>query len=210
MIGHTFSSNGNQKERDTRVSLQYNKTTVKHNQLPIMDNYKIFSTNEEFSYTDYLEYCEMNDITPGADDSYEFHEWCREESDNIIECEFCNLEYSKAKDYPFYVEGTLGLWNGSRDGHFTKILWGVKNALWETITSCRSGYDDYDAELDIKSGAICVNCYHHDGCNTFTIHRLSNRGEQKVQRDIDTGAINDYDYDLKSYCYRKLKKEDLW
>ena len=187
-----------------------NKFNFQNTRVMKKDNYKIFSTNEEFSYADYLEYCEMNDLTPDKEDGYGFYDWCREESDLNIEYEFDNLEHSKAKDYPFYVEGTLGLWHGTRDGHFTKILWGVAEAIREVMYSVRGGYNDIDAELDIETGEIRMNCYHHDGCNTFTIHRLSKKGEDKIQRDIYNGNIHDYDYEPKSYCYRKLKKEELW
>lgn len=172
--------------------------------------FTIFSTRETYDYSEYLEYCELNNIEPAGEDSNDFYYWCGEETQNNIECEFMNLEYAKAKDYPFYVEGTLGLWDGKHDGHIPQILWGIKNALWEVITSVRSGYNDYEAILDEESGVINVNCWHHDGCNCFTIHRLSERGESKLQRDIENGNINDYGYEPKAYCYKKLKKEELW
>lgn len=177
--------------------------------------YTLFDTNF-LNYTDkegydyYLEFCEINEIEPKGDNSSEFIEWACEEAQEGYECDRENLKYSKAdkENYPFFIDGTLGLWNGQKEGHYTKIYWGISSALDAIMYGC--SYDDADAQLDIEAGVIYVNGHHHDGTNCFTIHLLSKRGLDKVQRDIDNYVINDYGYELKDYCFKKIRQEDLW
>lgn len=167
-------------------------------------------TNED-GYNAYLEFCEINEIEPKGEQSSEFVDWACEEARVAFDCDLENLTYSKADKemYPFFIDGTLGLWNGNKEGHFTNIYWGLTSALNSIFNSSRS-YDDFDAQLDTEAGVIYVNCHHHDGTNSFTIHLLSKRGLDKVQRDINNYSINGYEYELKDYCFKKIRTKDIW
>lgn len=167
----------------------------------------IFNSREEFAYSDYVEDCEINGIEPKEEGSYEFDEWCAETSRTYVEDELTNMRYTKVKDYPFYIDGTLGLWFGKREGHCTKVFYGLAEAIEHILGN---GYDDFMATYDDEAGVVYVYGYHHDGTNTYTIHLLSSRGEAKVNNDIANGNINSYDYEPKAYCFKKLKEREIF
>lgn len=164
----------------------------------------------EIPYDAYLSWCEDNDETPYAEGSNEFIEWACQEAQFSFECDLDNLKYSKAtKDnLPFYIDGSMGLWNGNKEGHYTHIYYGLSNAIDAVIYGCRC--DDWECELDIKAGEIYISGHHHDGTNSFTIHLLSKRGLDKIQRDINNGKIDNYDYEPQRYCFKKIKEKDIW
>lgn len=167
----------------------------------------IFDTRyTDYDYADYVDWCEINDIEPEGENSYEFDEWCIEETQEITACDWENLKYTNAdKNYmPFFVTGTLGLWYGRPEVHSTRIFYGLS----EAIKSAIDGVDDYEAYLE--DGVVYVNGYHHDGTNCFEIHLLSKKGIDAIQRKIDNDTIHDNDFEVKDYWFKKFNRVDLW
>lgn len=161
-------------------------------------------------YENYKEWCEINDCEPKDENSSDFTEWACREAQECVECDLENLKWTKAsKDLlPFFVDGTLGLWNGTREGHCTKIFYGLSAAVENRV--CNSDYNDIKVEFDEESGAVEVYGYHHDGTNCFTIHLLSAKGLKAIQKAIDNGSINDYEFETKPEWFKKLKWKEIW
>lgn len=161
-------------------------------------------------YDAYKEFCEINGIEPKGENSSDFTEWACEEAQECVECDLANLKYVKATKelFPFFVEGSLGLWNGRQEGHCTKIFYGLSSAIEDRITN--SSYNDIKVEFDDESGEVTAYGYHHDGTNYFTIHLLSAKGLKAIQRAIDNGKINEYEFETKPEWFKKLKWKEIY
>lgn len=145
-----------------------------------------FVDTNDFDYDDYLEFCEMNNIEPAEKDSPEFYEWCVDETNLNIECDWENLtEYDKDFSH-FVITGKLGLWNGKHE-----ILPIIEDSLCNAIKKCISGGSilDYKVTLDTETGVVSVSAHHHDGVNFFNIYLLTDEGFDAI-----TNAIDDYKY----------------
>lgn len=118
----------------------------------------------QFSYEDYVEYCEEEGLTADDEHSEAFWDWCYEERDVNYDADMENIKYCKEYKSKVRVNGGLGLWDG-------------KHRLDEVI--CDSVYDaiekimdaDYDHIVRAKwhDGIIEVTESHHDGTNYFVI-----------------------------------------
>lgn len=175
----------------------------------------IDTSNTGLEYKDYVENCELNEITPHPENSTEYWEWIAEQRNNNVEDFFLNLKYMRDAT-PVVVTGTLGLWNGKRSIYPMYIeskdyelnsqgKWVyMEKALYTAIQKCINGMDDFKVEY--VEGEIVVHGYHHDGTNTFTIHKLSTKGQ--------IAAFNAYcnckTLKPKGYWYAKYREEDLF
>ena len=158
--------------------------------------FTILTTDTDgFRYEDYLEFCEDNDITPGDEDSDEFYDWCREETDWNFEADLANIKGCKQYNIPVLVTGTLGLWNGHPDID-PVVFPSVYDALQEMM-----GRSINDIEAKFVDGRIEVNAYHHDGCNSFTIEALSSKGIKKAGSFYGKTYIDAKPYDVKRLPY---------
>lgn len=133
-------------------------------------SFTLVTTNVEYSYADYDENCELNDIEPAEEGSYEFYEWCEEMIAEGVDCDLENIDRISDRINEVYViEGSLGLWNG-RPSIIPVIMSNLADAIKKCIGECQ--YFDVTWE----NGVISISASHHDGTNHFEIHALSKKG----------------------------------
>lgn len=120
-----------------------------------------------YEYDDYLEFCEMNRMTPGQKDSVEFYEWVDEEVSINYESDMENIKFCDAYNVPVVLTGTLGLWDGRHE-----ILPIRFDSVHDAIVRCFS-QSIQDIEVIWEDGTIKVYAYHHDGTNVFEINAES-------------------------------------
>jgi len=134
----------------------------------------------QFTYEDYLEWCEDMGVEPGDETSDEYYEWCEDEAQNNLECDMDNIQTCKQYQVPVVITGELGLWDGKHT-----ILPERKDSVYDAVQRC-IGRDTNEAEVKWEDGAVVVYAYHHDGCNIFTIRALSKKGQaSNAYRDED-------------------------
>lgn len=117
-----------------------------------------------YTYEDYLDYCNDNELEPKDDESNDYYDWLSEQVDLDWEDFFDNIEYVDLCQRPVTVCGKLGLWWGSPTIEPTKF-----DDLKSAILACAEG--SWDLEVTLDKGILSVVGYHHDGRNYFTIHR---------------------------------------
>lgn len=144
---------------------------------------------DDFAREDYEEWCEDMDIEPG-DDS-DFFDWCAEETQHNYEADMSNIEHCKEYNVPVVVTGTLELWWGHP---FIKAK--RYESVADAIIGCMNGSDCHDVLVEYNDGVITVDCYHHDGCNCFTIKALSKKGIAKQYADY-----KEHDFKRLPYLY---------
>lgn len=94
-----------------------------------------------------------------------------------IEDFFSNIKYSSIKDEKVVILGTLGLWNGTHD-----IIPVICDNIEIAINKCINNMDDF--KISQENGSICVEAYHHDGTNNFTIKLLNEKGINTTNGDL--------------------------
>jgi hypothetical protein len=167
-------------------------------QITLIDTY-----NSGLEYKDYVEYCELNEITPEPEGSNDYYEWEAEENQRYVEDFFENLRYVKF-DTPVIITGSLGLWNGRKEIYPLVVESTEKPSLYNAVMKCINGMDDFKVEL--SEGEIVVHGYHHDGTNIFTISKLSKKGIDPVLRAVEDGKH----LQIKNYWIGKITETDLW
>ncbi len=167
-------------------------------QITLIDTY-----NSGLEYKDYVEYCELNEITPEPEGSNDYYEWEAEENQRYVEDFFENLRYVKF-DTPVIITGSLGLWNGRKEIYPMVVESTDKPSLYNAVKKCINGMDDFKVEL--SEGEIVVHGYHHDGTNIFTISKLSKKGIDPVLRAVEDGKH----LQIKNYWIGKITETDLW
>ena len=167
-------------------------------QITLIDTY-----NSGLEYSDYVEYCELNEITPEPEGSDDYYEWEAEENQRFVEDFFENLRYVKF-DTPVIITGSLGLWNGRKEIYPLVVESTEKPSLYNAVQKCINGMDDFKVEL--SEGEIVVHGYHHDGTNIFTISKLSKKGIDPVLRAVEDGKH----LQIKNYWIGKITETDLW
>lgn len=155
-----------------------NTATTESNVFVMIDTYN----NGGLEYRDYLDFCEVNEIEPAAEDSNDYYEWLGEESQRFWEDFIDNLSYGKCT-YPLLITGSLGLWTGSHDiepvlvesedyhqngNYYSKPS--MKTAILKCLGSCD------DIKITYNDGIIEVDAMHHDGTNSFYIKKLTDVG----------------------------------
>lgn len=146
-----------------------------------------------FTYEDYKEWCEDNDIEPGDENSDDFWEWCREEADNNWECDLENIRHCKEYDVPCIITGSLGLWWGRPTIQPERM-----ESVYDAILRCVREADM--ATVQWNDGVVTVDAYHHDGCNCFTIKALSKKGIAHQSAEY-TGIYEKWDTKRLPYLY---------
>lgn len=165
--------------------------------------YELLNSNQDFDYSDYLEFCEANDIEPLPEDSQGFYDWCADTQSIYYRDDLSNLNSSKLQYRTFVIEGSLGLWNG-RTTIKPIVVCGIMNA----INRCfRRSIHDLDATLDTRDGVIYVNAYHHDGTNSFILRMLNKNGEKWIESAIERweNEGGDEEFSLNNHYWTKLK-----
>ena len=127
-----------------------------------MTIYDSYNSNG-LTYADYLEFCEENGTEPKGEESSHFYNWLDMQNDLDWQDLEMNLSYSKLNG-PVSVCGHLGLWWGKPTIEPKKF-----DTLWDAILACANNADDII--ITLKRGILKVQALHHDGRNTFTLHR---------------------------------------
>lgn len=128
----------------------------------------LFSTNEDFTYEDYLDYCEEMDMTPAPEDSDEYHNYVAQNRQDNYECDRDNCRCAgELKDRHFLITGTLGLWWGHPE---------IKPEIYDDFDSAIDrligGSDALDVDAHYDTECIYVNAHHHDGTNCFKVYLI--------------------------------------
>lgn len=127
------------------------------------------TTEGEFEWADYIDFCMANGITPTRED---FNEWCYEEAQRVYEDDLDNLKEDERYNVPVVITGTLGLWWGRPNVEPV-----VEDSVYDAVVRCsRSGEI---VEVAFDNGEIIVSASHHDGTNVFTINAISKKAQNK-------------------------------
>lgn len=168
--------------RKNRGRYGYMDVNIKINDMDKDTKRHIVLTTDIFNYTytDYLEYCEEYSITPNAKNSPEFFNWCHEQVDSDLKCDCENIRCSEYENRHYMVTGSLGLWDGSHKVR-PRVCYGLVN----TIMSCteNQGIEDFDVFINEGEDYITVHAKHHDGTNIYEIHLLKHGEAQKWEDD---------------------------
>ena len=163
------------------------KTDYKHGKFTLL---KSEIDTDDFSREDYEEWCEVNDFEPTEDED-DFFDYCAEETQANYEADMDNIEHCKEYNVPVVVTGTLGLWWGHPE---------IKPQRYESVADaiydCMTRSDCHDVLVEYNDGVITVDCYHHDGCNSFTIKALSKKGVAK-----QFAEYKEHDFKRLPYLY---------
>lgn len=117
----------------------------------------------QFEYESYEEYCEDNEVEPKGEDSADYYEWCREESDMNFESDMENIKDHEAYNIPVTISGYLGLWDGKHE-----IFPVEMDSVYDAIQRCIGRSTDI-LKVTYEDGVIVVYATHHDGTNVFNI-----------------------------------------
>lgn len=118
----------------------------------------------DYDYEDYLEFCEINRLTPGKKESAEFYKWVCEEVSINYESDMENIKFCDEYNVPVVVTGTLGLYDGR-----CEIIPIRFDSVHDAIESCFRG-SIQDVEVIWEDGSITMYAYHHDGTNIYEIN----------------------------------------
>lgn len=162
----------------------------------------------DYNYTDYLDFCEANEIEPQPEYSNDYFNWVNNERQFAIEDFFEGLRYGEiAKADTVIITGQLGLWNG-RPTIEPVIIdgddWDCKRqrydrpAIYKAVLKCIDDMDDFNATFN--NGVLEITGYHHDGRNHFEIRLLRN-GIARQREDFNANP---------KYWAKKINADDLY
>lgn len=141
----------------------------------LLDTYN----TEHLNYSEYKNWCELNEIEPKGEYSEDFYEWVENEIANEVDDFFTNLKYSDYQQ-PCVITGSIGRWNGTFEVEQTRC-----ESLSDAISKCWGGCNDIIVKK--RNSVINVEALHHDGRNCFEIRLLSGLGEERWGRN---GRVN--------------------
>jgi hypothetical protein len=145
---------------------------------------KTMYDNHNIKYAAWFEsfedFCAINDIDCAQynEDSDFFHEWVHDTLSIEWDDMLFNLKHDRENNVDCVVIGFVGRWNGKFEvmpKHFSSL----ENAIYACVKGC-----DY-ITITEDDGVVNVLGYHHDGCNTFEIHKLNEKGYDAKCEDKD-------------------------
>ena len=140
--------------------------------------------NHNINYTEWFEafkeYCMYNDIdhTQYNEESERFINWLYDSLSMDWDDMMINIKYDNNNNVDCVVTGSIGRWNGTFDieaKHFSTL----ENAINACVNGC-----DYIVITE-DDGTINVTAIHHDGTNSFEIHKLNSKGYDAHCEDKD-------------------------
>ena len=135
----------------------------------------LFSSDSEYTYSDYLEYCDDMGETPAPDNSNTFYNWVADMQSDNFETDLDNCRNSSIlANTKFLVTGKLGLW------------WGRPTILPEIISDFdevveRISEDNIEAWYD--TDCIYITASHHDGTNSFEVFIIKENADISALED---------------------------
>lgn len=162
----------------------------------ILKNNVIYDSQADYTYEDYCEWCEDNEIEPKGEYSNDYFRYLADCRSNDYDDFKSNMSYSKFKDEPCMIVGSLGLWHGRPEIVPVKC-----DTLEEAIEKCLDNRFDFECEIVLNDGHVDVNIHHHDGTNCFEIWLLSKKGKREVERPIYQW---EKDYEPKRWWFKLI------
>lgn len=140
------------------------------NKKTIWKSFDLFTKEEEKEFVKFV----MEDGDYSEDEAYRIaNEW----NDDYFDDDFGkhgNASYCEFfKDKEFVVTGSLGLWNGRHEVN-PKTFKSLNDAVFACL-------EDIDEIYEDRYGNLCINAYHHDGCNRFVIKLKTDKGLRCVR-----------------------------
>lgn len=133
----------------------------------LFNNYDI---NYDEFYLDYVAWCNDNDREPYTKESQSFYNYVYSSLDTEWDDLMLNMKYDNDCQEECVVLGTLGLWTGRHEINARKFY-----CLKDAINACVTNIDYII--IKEENGVIYVDAIHHDGRNTFEIHKLNKKGK---------------------------------
>ena len=127
-------------------------------------------------YENYVEECQEYEEEYYDRESNEFYEWVGDMLNMEWEDFDTNLEYDTESNAECVVIGSLGLWYG-RENVQQKF-----DTLRKAISACISNCDYIT--ITETNGVIYVTSIHHDGRNSFEIHKLNKKGCDVMNEEL--------------------------
>ena len=141
------------------------------------------TTRDEFEYSDYVQWCEANDLTPQGEDSEDFCRWCSDTSLSQYEDDITQIKASANLDRRFVITGTVGRWNGRFD-----IRPEMEFSFGRAFDRCASNADDVDVFCTERH--IEVHGHHHDATNILYLWLVkATADDDTLQRRLDDGTF---------------------
>lgn len=157
--------------------------------------------SDVFTYEEYCQMCELDNVEPDKEESQDFLERCAEAAEINWTEDLEAIGSYKKYNVPVIVTGSLGLWNGRQD-IVPIIKDSVIEAINEIIFGTRCSFEA-DVNFNLEGGYIEVLISHHDGQNLFEIRALSESGLKKF-RNTTIGhkcSLDESDFKTLPYIY---------
>ena len=170
---------------------------------------------DDYSYEEYVDWCEANELTPKDEDSSDYWDWVSEMADIDYDDFMFGIDHDSDPNDIYCITGTLGLWNGrptivpvmcesmkeTRNGRTT-----YRSGLRLAIEKCIYDNGYYKIEYNYKTGCVEVEVSHHDGTNYFEIHKLSKYGRDRM---ISADSRGD-DYNATPRWFKRINETELF
>ena len=104
---------------------------------------------------------------------------------DMMNVDFDDLFNNKDEGNHYVVCGTVGLWDGRREGHMNKVY----ESLYDAIVDANTGFNGYIKVSEGKYGKLLLDIYHHDGNNHLEIRELTKYGLELYDNYYDIGYI---------------------
>lgn len=137
--------------------------------------YNSYDIDYDSMWESFVEFCKINDIDHKEynQESEKFYNYVYDTLDMDWDDMVMELEHNKSCNEECVVLGDIGRWDGTYEIQTTKF-----DCVMDAIKECVK-YCDY-IKIYVEDGEIFVTAMHHDGRNTFTIHRLNQKGKHIV------------------------------
>lgn len=132
-------------------------------EIVLVDNY---DATDNYTYEDYKEHCEANDVEPGEEDSTDYYDYvhsCVEQDFEILNEELDTY----LETHTLVAYGSIGRWNGTHSGGYI-----VRNR--KDFYSMSKDCDYYKVWQDREGFHLKMT--HHDGSVNITMRLLTEKG----------------------------------
>lgn len=136
----------------------------------------LYDSASGVDYSDYVEWCEMNDCEPMGEESEEYYDFVERVHEYDWDDLLSNIEYSEVNDYDWLITGWVGTWQGDRDIYPT-----IEPNLIQAIESC-IGRGICEVRVTKESNSVKVRITHHDGRNYFELTPLTEDGVARFRK----------------------------
>lgn len=114
------------------------------------------------------------DTLTEIDKNFFYNQLIENELDDLFNNEYANKKY--------IITGSIGLWDGIRQGYSPKIA----NSIKEAIYNATDGFGMcYITVAEEKYGKLIIDISHHDGNNHLEIREVTNLGEQLLNQNYN-------------------------